>query len=81
VYGTGTIVVPRSSVVYCGLHPIIYYYWFATCEICRIGYRYTMHPLIDRLGETGKNAAQSEVKHLCEYLSTELLKYVLESNY
>jgi hypothetical protein len=40
-----------------------------------------MCPLIDRLGETGKNAAQSTAKHACEYLPTELLKHIRESDY
>ena len=40
-----------------------------------------MCPPIDRLGETGKNAAQSAAKHACEYLPTELLKHVRENDY
>lgn len=40
-----------------------------------------MSPPIDRLGETGKTAAQSAAQHACEYLPTELLKHVRESDY
>jgi len=40
-----------------------------------------MCPSIDRLGETGKNAAQSAAKHACEYLPTELLKHVRENDH
>jgi hypothetical protein len=40
-----------------------------------------MCPPIDRLGETGKNAAQSAANHACEYLAPELLKHVRENDY
>jgi hypothetical protein len=40
-----------------------------------------MCPPIDRLGETGKNAAQSAAHHACEYLPSELLKHVRENDY
>jgi hypothetical protein len=43
--------------------------------------RYTMCSPIDRLGETGKNAAQSAAKHASEYLPSELLKHVRENDY
>jgi hypothetical protein len=44
-------------------------------------YRYTMCPPIDRLGETGKYAAQSAAEHASEYLPSELLKHVQENDY
>lgn len=40
-----------------------------------------MRPPLDRLGETGKNAAQSAAKHASEYLPSELLKHVRENDY
>lgn len=43
--------------------------------------RYIMCPPIDRLGETGKNAAQSAAQHASEYLPLELLKHVRENDY
>ena len=44
-------------------------------------YGYTMCPPIDRLGETGRNAAQSAAKHASENLPSELLKHVREDDY
>jgi hypothetical protein len=40
-----------------------------------------MCPLIDRLGEKGKNAAQSTAKHASEYLPPDLLKHVCENDH
>jgi hypothetical protein len=40
-----------------------------------------MCPPIDRLGETGKYAAQSAAKHASENLPSELLKHVRENDY
>jgi hypothetical protein len=44
-------------------------------------YRYNMCPPTDRLGETGKNAAQSAAERASENLPSELLKHVRESDY
>jgi hypothetical protein len=44
-------------------------------------YKYLMSSAIDRLGETGKNAADSAARHASEYLPTELLKHVRQSDY
>jgi hypothetical protein len=44
-------------------------------------YWHTMHPYIDRLGETGEYAAQSAAEHASEYLPSELLKNVQENDY
>lgn len=40
-----------------------------------------MCPLIDRLGESGKNAAQSAAEHASEHLPSELRKHVRENDY
>lgn len=40
-----------------------------------------MSSAINRLGETGKNAAQSAAQHACEHLPSELLKHVRGSDY